>query len=375
MAPPPRDPAPPPDTRLLDGLASHIALLDRHGRVVWTNRAWNQFGTENGADPSHALGSVYREVCERAAEQAADAGTDACTGQGHDAVALAGLAAALDAVARGDLPHHTQAYDCSSPDEHRIYQAQVSAIELDGERYTLVSHDNITGPIDDAQRVVRLASLERVTNPATAAAAAAEMIGHELTNPVTALICTLAGARRLLKADPTGNADLHTAIAEAIGHADRARAVLGALRSVTPVRRMAEDATDLARLAEAVIETVAEENRTRAVRIERCLTPARARTDPTHAALVLLAVLRDAARQVCDRPLANRVLRVTTRCTNGHAEVVIGPAMPGPAQAGDAGDRFGLRFARETAIALGGTLTHDAGAAVFSLPGAARVAA
>jgi signal transduction histidine kinase len=381
MVPPPHDPAPPPDTRLLDGLASHIALLDRHGRIAWTNTAWNRFGAENGADAAHGVGSIYRRVCERAAEYAVNNATDPETAD-RDARAMTGLAASLDAVARGDLGHHIQAYDCSSPEINRVFQAQVSAFELDGQRYTLVSHDDITGSVDGAQRVVRLASLERVTNPATVAGSAAEMIGHELNNPVTALICTLAGARRLLENGPPElghHGELHEAIANAISHADQARAVLAALRSIAPVHRVSEDVTDLARLAEAVIQSVTEENRLTAVRIERDLKPARTRTDPTHAALVLLALLRDAARVACDQPLAERVIRVTTRSTSGQAQIVIArpgtDATPGTPNPTDAEDRFGLRFARHTVATLGGTLRHDSEGTVLSLPATGRAAA
>lgn len=370
MTPPEPDHAPPPDTRLLDGLASHIALLDRRGRVIWTNRAWNRFGIDNDAPSENGVGTIYQRVCERTAEHA-DATDAASIEDARDMIE------ALHAVQRGDIEHHRRAYDCSSPAEHRVFQAQISAIELEGQRVTMVSHENITAPVEDARRIVRLASLDRLTNPTTAVGASAEMVAHELTNPVTALICTLAGARRLLgTGDAPDMTGLNEAIDHAIGYADRARVVLGALRSVSPAHRVSDRATDLARLTEAVIQTVVDDARHRAVRIEHDLAAAETRTDPTHAALVVLAMIRAAIRRACDSPLAARVVRVCTRTAGGLAQVSV--AHPPPEPGRDAplpDDDFGLGFARHTAETLGGTITDTADARVLSLPSTTRVAA
>ena len=49
----PRLPVPGPDfcRALLDSLTEHLVVIDDRGFILWVNRAWIEFGIDNGAEP------------------------------------------------------------------------------------------------------------------------------------------------------------------------------------------------------------------------------------------------------------------------------------------------------------------------------------
>lgn len=56
---------------VLNSLTAHICVLDRSGRIIASNQAWEQFGKDNGASPatSAGIGLNYLEICRRAAKE------------------------------------------------------------------------------------------------------------------------------------------------------------------------------------------------------------------------------------------------------------------------------------------------------------------
>ena len=118
--------------QIMDALAEHIAVLDRHGRIVQVNAAWRAFAADNG-DPEMrhcGPGTDYLAVC-----QPQSGPTDA------DGALQA--AAGVRAVLAGEQPAFTLEYPCHSPQEARWFVMHVRP--LDGsEGGAVVSHVNIT---------------------------------------------------------------------------------------------------------------------------------------------------------------------------------------------------------------------------------------
>jgi nitrogen-specific signal transduction histidine kinase len=354
----PHRPNPPPDAAFLDNLRSHIALLDEQARIVWVNRAWRRFGRENQATDD-SVDRSYEQIC------------DAAEGPGaSDAAAMLG---ALRAIRRDALDGFTRAYDCSSPQEHRVFQAQLTPAVIEGRRMLILSHDNITQAVDSTQTAARLAALSDPGNPAAVAAAIGGMLNHELSAPLTALICMLSGVRHLIATPGADPAALQPILAEAIAHADRARATTAALRTLTAQPTPVPAPADLAAIAGAIAETVGEEARARSVRIETDLAPAPTETDPARATLLLLAMARGAVRDAGRQPIGNRLIRIRT---GSHRSAWVSIATPPPAQnheviAASCGvdpDPFGPAFIARTAADLGGSLTTLADERRLELP-------
>ena len=116
--------------RALKGcLSSHIAVLDRTGKIIMVNDAWNRFARENEA-PSEAavgVGANYLDVCRRAASDCEDA-----------ARALAGLEATIS----GLHAEFTFEYPCHSPGVQRWFNLCATPWPVDGG--AVVSHSDIT---------------------------------------------------------------------------------------------------------------------------------------------------------------------------------------------------------------------------------------
>jgi PAS domain S-box-containing protein len=115
----------------LDGLAEHVAVLDRQGRILLVNHGWRAFGRANGLGlPDHGLGADYLAVAGAAAGEDGPAGR-----------VLEGLRQIL----AGRRERVEVEYPCHSPAERRWFLLTARALVLEGSvRGAVVSHENIT---------------------------------------------------------------------------------------------------------------------------------------------------------------------------------------------------------------------------------------
>jgi len=129
---------------IIDSLSAHIAVLDKDGVIILTNRAWQEFGAANSLQgPSNSLGQNYLAV----AEQAKD-------GTGHI------IAQGIHKVISGELQEFFTNYPCHSPSEKRWYAMRVVRLQVIGrESQVIVSHEDIT-PVMQAQEKLRKKEIE-----------------------------------------------------------------------------------------------------------------------------------------------------------------------------------------------------------------------
>lgn len=116
---------------ILDSLAAHVAVLDRHGVILTVNNAWRRFASANGADWTMAgvgVGVNYLNVCQ------------ATTGDEADDARL--IYSGIKAVLSREKQLFTFEYPCHSPTQKRWFLLSVSPLDsFDG---AVVSHTNIT---------------------------------------------------------------------------------------------------------------------------------------------------------------------------------------------------------------------------------------
>jgi DNA-binding CsgD family transcriptional regulator len=130
-------------------MSAHIAIQDGAGRILETNRAWEEFALRNGMPPEAARRRVdYVGVC------------DGARGAGSEEAAR--VARGIRAVLAGDIDEFLLDYPCHSPAEKRWYYLRVTRIPGRGPMHALVSHENIT-PLKLAQERLgqQRAELER----------------------------------------------------------------------------------------------------------------------------------------------------------------------------------------------------------------------
>lgn len=125
---------------VVDGLGTHICVLDETGCIVAVNRAWREFARANGGQPDAVHeGANYRQVC-LAAARASTAGPAAAEA---DAEALR-FSQLLDDVLQGRRQQFELEYPCHSPTEQRWFVVRVRRLEGEGPTRIVVAHDNIT---------------------------------------------------------------------------------------------------------------------------------------------------------------------------------------------------------------------------------------
>ena len=119
------------DRTIIDSMSAHIAILDKNGAILETNKAWRQFGSENdfGGDPS-SLGLNYIEICELT--------------QGRDAVLSKRAARGIRSVITGKSDEFTMEYPCHATTGKLWFYMRATRIQGPGPHFIVVSHENVT---------------------------------------------------------------------------------------------------------------------------------------------------------------------------------------------------------------------------------------
>ncbi|MCG6933025.1 MAG: diguanylate cyclase [Gallionella sp.] len=116
---------------LLDSLEDQIAVIDSSGTIVYVNRAWSAFGTENGlASGAFGAGTNYLDVCNFSSNR----------GDRLANVAMDGLKEVLE----GRRATYYFEYPCHSPTEKRWFMMRVTALQDPAKNLFVISHHNIT---------------------------------------------------------------------------------------------------------------------------------------------------------------------------------------------------------------------------------------
>ncbi|MDX1745152.1 MAG: PAS domain-containing sensor histidine kinase [Halobacteriales archaeon] len=143
-----------------EAMPTQLAILDEGGDIVYTNRAWREFGEENGlGESADCIGENYLGVCT--ASEDADADN-----------ALSGL----EAVIRGEQDGFSMEYPCHSPEERRWFTMRAVGFSHDHDRFVLVIHLNITD---------RKLAEERVSRHNERLETLAGVLSHDIRNPLS----------------------------------------------------------------------------------------------------------------------------------------------------------------------------------------------
>lgn len=127
---------------VIDSMSAHIAILDEQGRIVETNRAWQDFARQNGMQESYdSIGVNYFSICEVASDDSSeDAGN---------------VAEGIRSVLAGEDDEFLTQYPCHSPDQKRWYAVRVVPYRDADVHRVIVTHENIT-PIMEVQEALQI---------------------------------------------------------------------------------------------------------------------------------------------------------------------------------------------------------------------------
>jgi|GEM_PF-164975 len=125
---------------ILDALSTHIVLLDGDGVILFSNRAWRQFGIQNGmAEGFDWKGINYLHICHATADE--------------DALIAVQVADGILNVIDGVLKEFSMDYPCHSPTEKRWFHIRVTRTRAYQKPCVVVCHDNITGLKSSYERI------------------------------------------------------------------------------------------------------------------------------------------------------------------------------------------------------------------------------
>ncbi len=116
---------------VLNSLSAHIAILDEHGVIIETNRAWKAFAHANAIRMRpDTLAVNYLQICEASAGDHADEAREVARG--------------IRAVIAGEIEEFVIDYPCHSPHEKRWFYMRATRLTGATTVRVVVSHENIT---------------------------------------------------------------------------------------------------------------------------------------------------------------------------------------------------------------------------------------
>ncbi len=116
---------------ILDALSAHIAILDKNGVILKTNRAWRKFADANRMQiPADSSPINYLSACDLA--------------KGKFSQEAKIVAEGIRSVMDGEITEFLLDYPCHSPSDKRWFYMRVTRIPGDGPMSAVVSHENIT---------------------------------------------------------------------------------------------------------------------------------------------------------------------------------------------------------------------------------------
>jgi len=115
---------------VLNALPLHVAVIDPLGIIRQVNQRWRDFAHANGGDDRLCDGADYLDACRRAARDGATSAMEVTT--------------AIEHVLTGQQRVFELEYPCEGRDQTWWYLQRIVPITVSGERWALVTHEDIT---------------------------------------------------------------------------------------------------------------------------------------------------------------------------------------------------------------------------------------
>jgi signal transduction histidine kinase/integral membrane sensor domain MASE1 len=281
---------------ILSSLTSHVAVLDRAGRVIALNDSWTLALRQHSgeADAEAAAVTGYLELCRRSNQPATQ----------ED---VAGIANVLD----GSLPAFSAERGERTVDGERWHAVSVVPLNRP-EGGAVVSHTDITGrrhaEMEARQSREELAHFLRVSTVGELTTS----LAHELNQPLTAILANAQAARHLLSAARPDLDEVRQILADMIDEDKRAGEVIRRLRELLKKGQREAVLLDLNALVEGVAHMMGNDAiiRNVALRLELHAEPLTVRGDRVQIQQVLLNLMLNAMEAMVDSgPPRTLVLR------------------------------------------------------------------
>lgn len=144
---------------IVDAIPQQLCVIDESGEIVWVNKAWVDFATENSGKDFHPHQRInYLEVC------AESAGTpDISAKEAEDKTEATKAYEGIQSVVEGREPVFYFEYPCHSATENRWFMMEVRPMIWAGDQYFVISHHNITKRKEAEEQVLALSVVDSLT--------------------------------------------------------------------------------------------------------------------------------------------------------------------------------------------------------------------
>ena len=116
---------------VINSLSAHIAILDKNGVILETNRAWNTYSYKNGMPENYDFkGMNYLGVCD--------------TAEGEDALDSRNIATGIRKVINGEITEFLFDYPCHTEDSKHWYYMRAIRMSDTKPVRVIISHEDIT---------------------------------------------------------------------------------------------------------------------------------------------------------------------------------------------------------------------------------------
>jgi two-component system, LuxR family, sensor kinase FixL len=349
---------------ILSSLSSHVAVLDRDGRIIAVNDSWVGFAlaAEDSLFEAAGVGDDYLEIC-RAAARAGVPGA---------APMLTGVLAVLD----GTRPWFVFEYSRPSTSGERWYE--ISAVPLKRpEAGAVVTHTDVTerkwAELDAQRNREDLAHVARVSVMGELAAS----LAHQLNQPLAGILSNAQAALRFMEARPPDLREVRDILVDIVDDDKRAGAVVHRVRDLLRKGDREYLPLDLNAMIRDVAMLVSSDSIIRNVSLKLDLTEASPTThgDRVQLQQVMLNLLMNAMEAVsaCEDGRRSILVRTEQRPTDVVQVSVVdtGPGIPSGSErtvfepfytTKPSGMGMGLSIARSIIEAHGGVIWAAPGA-------------
>ncbi len=158
----------------LDALSAHIAIIDSEGKIKAVNKAWKEFIAANDTGVIDFLRNIEDLNLNLVHPKTSNV--------------EAKFAAGIRSVLSAEKDSFEMEYSCQCPAGERWFHVRVTPFPGNGERWVVVTHEDITMRKEIEQEKVRIAAQLRHTKKMEAIGTLAGGIAHDFNNILSAVL-------------------------------------------------------------------------------------------------------------------------------------------------------------------------------------------
>lgn len=290
----------------LDSIPANITMIDSKGVIVAANKPWKHFVSSGGSYHNGGVGNQFDAVYKSLIE--------------HGIKGTVPLFDSISAIQDGTVGTPPSEFTLEYPDEIRYVELSAIPFENNGERHTLIIHEDVTEhrKLEERDRRLRadLAHVSRLTS----AGELATGLAHELNQPLTAISHNCHTALEFVHGLKKPHSELRETLDDIYGLAQRAGNIIRSMRRFTRKDSSEMIPTDINELIKETARITLHEARENGVDVELDLIgdSIQLTIDPVQIQQVLVNLQRNSLEAMGRSATSDSQLTISSMLTSEH---------------------------------------------------------